>query len=219
MTLIKVCGITNIEDAQACAELGADMLGFIFAESPRRVGVDTAAEIIEVVRNDGWRSPNPEIPKLIGVFTEEREDIPQIAEACGLDFIQLHGTQSDAFASAIGKDRVIRVTRVKDEFSIDALTDYPSAAYYLLDTYKKGQPGGTGETFDWSLAILARNLLRKPIILSGGLTPANVHHAVRAVKPYAVDVSSGVELEPGRKDIAKVKEFIDHVREADSAAR
>lgn len=218
MTLIKVCGITNIDDALACAKLGADMLGFIFADaSPRRVDVETAAGIIEAVRTTQPPTPNPH-PLSVGVFTEQSQDIPRIADRCGLDLIQLHGSQSDEFAKGIGGDRVIRVSRVKDEFSIDYLAEYPSAAYYLLDTYKKGVAGGTGETFDWSLAILARSLLKKPIILSGGLSPGNVFNAVRSVRPCGVDVSSGVEASPGRKDIAKVKEFIDHVREADGTA-
>ena len=148
----------------------------------------------------------------------QSDDIPRIADECGLDFVQLHGDQSEEFAASIGPDRVIRVVRVKDEFSIDSLADYQLASCYLLDTYIKGKPGGTGATFDWSLAILARKLLRKPIILAGGLNPGNVFDAVRAVRPYAVDVSSGVESSPGKKDLAKVKEFIDHVREADDTA-
>jgi len=249
MTLVKICGITNIEDALACVELGADMLGFIFADcSPRRVDVETAAGIVEAVRTSprasteismlGFTSataqpphPNPlpqergscspapiPHPLFVGVFTEQSDDIPSIAQECDLSLIQLHGSQSDEFAKSIGEERVIRVSRVRDEFSIDYLAEYPSAAYYMLDTYKKGMAGGTGETFDWSLAVLARSLLKKPIILSGGLNPGNVFDAVRAVRPYGVDVSSGVEISPGRKDIAKVKEFIDHVREADGAA-
>ena len=160
----------------------------------------------------------PDVPLFVGVFTEQSDSIPQIADECGLDFVQLHGDQSEEFAEAIGPDRVIRVVRVKDEFSIDSLADYQLASCYLLDTYIKGKPGGTGATFDWSLAILARKLLRKPIILAGGLNPGNVFDAIRAVRPYAVDVSSGVESSPGNKDLAKVKEFIDHVREADEAA-
>jgi phosphoribosylanthranilate isomerase len=219
MTLIKICGITNTDDAIACAELGVDMLGFIFADSPRRVDTGTAAGIIGAVRRiDRPGTLAPDVPLFVGVFTEQSDDILRIADECGLDFVQLHGDQSEEFAAAIGPDRVIRVVRVKDEFSIDSLADYQSAYCYLLDTYRKGKPGGTGETFDWSLAILARNLLRKPIILAGGLNPGNVFDAILAVRPYAVDVSSGVESSPGRKDLAKVKEFIDHVREADDAA-
>ena len=227
MTLIKICGITNTDDAMACAELGADMIGFIFADSPRRVDLDTAAGIIGALRIAASpHSPSPTShppspiphPLSVGVFTEQADDILRIADECGLDFVQLHGDQSEDFAEAIGPDRVIRVVRVKDEFSIDSLADYRSAHCYLLDTYRKGKPGGTGETFDWSLAILARNLLRKPIILAGGLNPGNVFDAIMAVQPYGVDVSSGVESSPGKKDFAKVKEFIDHVREADDAA-
>jgi phosphoribosylanthranilate isomerase len=211
MTLVKVCGITNLDDALACAEIGADLLGFIFAESPRRVDVEVAREIIETLRS-GLTSP-----AVVGVFTEESHEVLRIAKECQLDYVQLHGGQSDSFAAEIGADRVIRVGRIKDQASVDALAEYPSSKFFLLDTYREGIAGGTGETFDWELAVKAKTI-GKPIILSGGLNPDNVFDAVRAVRPFAVDVSSGVELSPGKKDIAKVKEFIDHVREADNAA-
>lgn len=222
MTQIKVCGITNIEDAIACAKLGADMLGFVFAESPRQVGIGQVIEIVRELRMLGSESlqhptPNTYHPiRTVGVFVENLQ-ISDIIAQCSLDFAQLHGNQSEEIALAIGKERVIRVGRIKDESSIEALKQYPTATYYLLDTYKKGQAGGTGETFNWDLAIAAK-LLGKPIILSGGLNPDNVFDAIRAVRPFGIDVSSGVEQSPGRKDLKKVKEFIDHVREADNAS-
>ncbi|MCL5104276.1 MAG: phosphoribosylanthranilate isomerase [Armatimonadetes bacterium] len=279
MTLIKVCGITNIDDALACAELGADFLGFVFADSPRRVEPDVAKRIVAAMHEHGvpddLHSPYalrisakmkmvqgildiapeslPNVPeslskigrtnaenyptvnpsdyqalsrfrpsafsrlKTVGVFTEESDDVLRVMDECGLDYAQLHGGQSEDFARKIGADRVVRVARVKDESSIAELAAHQEAAFYLLDAYKKGQPGGTGETFNWSLAAQAKSL-SKPIFLSGGLNPYNVYDAIRLVRPYAVDVSSGVERSPGVKDINKVKEFIDHVREADDAS-
>ncbi|MCX6343725.1 MAG: phosphoribosylanthranilate isomerase [Armatimonadetes bacterium] len=233
MTQIKVCGITNIDDAIACAELGADMLGFVFADSPRQVSIE---QVIEIVREISSIQPNPStilrvlagislqhptsnnqpLVRAVGVFVEDQQ-IAEIIKRCGLDFAQLHGNQSDEIAQMIGKERVIRVGRIKNESSIEALKQYPTATYYLLDTYKKGQPGGTGETFNWELAIAAKSL-GKPIILSGGLNPDNIFDAIRAVRPFGIDVSSGVEKSSGRKDLKKVKEFINHVREADNAS-
>lgn len=208
MTLVKVCGITNIEDAVECVSLGANMLGFVFADSPRRADVDTVRHISRIIGGDA---------RTVGVFTEEADDVISITNDCNLTYAQLHGGQSEEFARRLSVHRVIRVARVHDEASVDALAQYEAAAYYLLDTYKKGTPGGTGETFDWELAARARSL-GKPMILSGGLNPDNVADAIRAVQPYAVDVSSGVEASPGKKDLIKVKEFIANVRKADNRA-
>jgi len=207
-TLVKVCGIANVADAFAAVEAGADMLGFVFAESPRRVDVNTVKHIQQAV--------GPDVIT-VGVFTDESDDILLTMEHCGLAYAQLHGGQSEAFARRIGCSQVIRVARVNDEDSIKKLAEYQEASFYLLDTYKKGVPGGTGETFDWDLALQAKSLA-KPIILSGGLNPENAGEAVRTVRPYAVDVSSGVEESPGRKDHVKIQEFIQHVREADTAS-
>lgn len=208
MTLVKICGITNIEDAVECVRLGANMLGFIFADSPRRVDVDTVKHINRIIGGDA---------KTVGVFTDEDDDVLSIMRVCELTYAQLHGGQSEDFARRIGAQNIIRVCRVQDESSILGLATQKEAGFYLLDTYKKGVPGGTGETFDWDLAVRAKGL-GKPIFLSGGLTPENVADAVTTVRPYAVDVSSGVEASPGRKDLAKVKEFIDNVRKADNRA-
>lgn len=208
MTLVKICGITNIEDAVECVRLGANMLGFVFAESPRQVDADTVRHINRIIGCD---------VRTVGVFTEEAEDAISIVNECDLTYAQLHGGQSEEFARRLGSDRVIRVARVQDESSVDALAQYETAAFYLLDTYKKGVAGGTGETFDWQLAVRAKSL-GKPVILSGGLNPDNVAEAVRTVQPFAVDVSSGVEQRPGKKDLTKVKEFIDNVRKADNRA-
>lgn len=209
MTFVKICGITSVEDALACVDAGANLLGFIFAEeSPRRVEISTVRHIHRIFGGD---------IKTVGVFTQESEDIRKIIDECRLNFAQLHGGQSEEFAARIGAERVIRVARVRDESSIDTLAEHSHAAFYLLDTYKKGVPGGTGETFNWELAMKAKSL-GKPIFLSGGLTPENIADAIAAAHPFAVDISSGVEASPGSKDINKVKELINHVREADSAS-
>lgn len=206
MTLIKVCGITNVEDAVECVKLGADYLGFVFAESPRRVDVGIVKEIVDIVGDD---------VKTVGVFTDETDDVIWVMNECGLTYAQLHGGQSEEFAQRFSAQRVIRVARVQDEASVNALAEYKAAAFYLLDTYRKGIAGGTGETFDWDLALRAMSI-GKPIFLSGGLNPKNVAEAVHVVQPYAVDVSSGVEEYPGKKNLLEVKEFIENVRKTDN---
>ena len=206
MTLIKICGITNIEDAIECVKLGANMLGFVLADSPRRADVDTVKHIGRIIGGDA---------RTVGVFTQESEYVISAFHECNLNYVQLHGNQSEEFAQKIGADSVIRVARVQNQETIDALAIHQAAAFYLLDTYKKGVAGGTGEVFDWDIAIRAKSL-GKPLILSGGLNPDNVAEAIRVVRPYAVDVSSEVEKSPGKKDFAKVKEFIDNVRKADN---
>ncbi|MCE5315451.1 MAG: phosphoribosylanthranilate isomerase [Armatimonadota bacterium] len=208
MTLTKICGVTNIDDALAAVDLGADYIGFVFAESPRRVDTRTAGEVIRAL---GGRV------KTVGVFVDESDDVLRMMDECGFDYAQLHGNQSEDFAGKIGGERVIRVARVSDESSVDVLPTYTEAAYYLLDTYKKGQAGGTGEVFNWTLAVRAKSL-GKPVFLSGGLTPQNIIDAINTVKPYAVDISSGVEMCPGKKDHHKIKELIDNVRAADIAS-
>ncbi|MEN6356149.1 MAG: phosphoribosylanthranilate isomerase [Armatimonadota bacterium] len=217
MTLVKICGITNIEDALAAVESGADMLGFIFADSPRRVDIQMVSEILKNQTISRFRSSAFSRLRTVGIFTEESDEVLRIMDECGLDYAQLHGGQSEDFASKIGWDRVIRVARVKDESSLGLLVNHTHAVYYLLDTYKKGQVGGTGETFDWELAVRAKSL-GKPIILSGGLRPENIAEAIKTVKPYAVDISSGVEICPGKKDHNKIKELIENVRAADNAS-
>jgi len=208
VTLVKICGITNVEDAVECVRLGANMLGFVFADSPRKVDADTVKHIDRIIGGDA---------KTVGVFTQETEEVVSIMRECGLTYAQLHGGQSEEFARKLGAGVVIRVARVENEASVDALAQYTTAGFFLLDTYRKDLAGGTGETFDWNLAVRAKSL-GKPLILSGGLNPENVADAIRVVQPYAVDVSSGVEAFPGKKDPAKVKEFIINVRKADNRA-
>jgi phosphoribosylanthranilate isomerase len=211
MTLVKICGITNVGDAVAAVRLGASMLGFVFAESPRRAETSTVRSIRRIVGGD---------VKTVGVFTDESDEVLRLMDECGLDYAQLHGYQTEEFAARIGRERVIRAVRVKSRY-FDRLrmtiSEFQEASFYLLDTYKEGIAGGTGETFDWELAAQA-NEFGRPIILSGGLRPENVGQAIRQVRPFAVDVSSGVELEPGVKDHEKIEEFIANVKRADNHA-
>ena len=208
MTLVKICGITNVEDAIQAATTGANLLGFVFAESPRRVDVQTVKHIQRVLAGD---------VKTVGVFTEESDDVLNIMDECALTYAQLHGNQSEEFARRLGAEKVIRVARVKDAAGVDHLAAFREAAFYLLDTYVGGVAGGTGETFNWDLVARAKSL-EKPMFLSGGLNPENVGEAIRVARPFAVDASSGLEQSPGKKDHLKVKEFVDHVRKADNAS-
>ena len=196
MVKIKICGITNLGDARASAKLGADFIGFIFAKSPRRITPLKAKKIIEQL---------PASIKKVGVFVNEKaETVNNISDYCGLDLVQLHGKESPNYLKKIKKP-VIKAFRIRDKRSLNQLSRYKAKAF-LLDTYKKGKPGGTGETFNWDLAVAAKKY-RHPIFLSGGLNPENISGAIKKVKPYAVDVSSGVERKPGKKDIVKLKKI------------
>jgi phosphoribosylanthranilate isomerase len=195
---IKICGITNIEDALLAAELGADALGFIFyPKSPRKVAPETAREIIAQL---------PPFVAAVGVFVDEDADVVQeLAAQVRLDWVQLHGRESPEYCRNLGR-KVIKVFRIQDEDSLRLLADYQGAAQaLLLDTYKKGQVGGTGEIFDWHLAREARKFGR--IILAGGLNPENVAQAIATALPAAVDAASGTEAAPGKKDPAKLRAF------------
>jgi len=196
---VKVCGITNLKDAEAACRLGADALGFVFAKSPRRIDVSRARAI-------SLRMP-PYI-SLVGVFVDEDiKKLLKIAEKCRLDCIQLHGSESINYCKQLKKYyKIVKTVRVEGKKSFNGLSGYDVDAF-LLDTYRPGKAGGTGERFDWNLALPASRL-GKPVILSGGLKPGNVSEAVRKVRPYAVDVSSGIESSPGRKNIKLMKEFI-----------
>jgi phosphoribosylanthranilate isomerase len=198
MVRIKICGITNIEDALLAAELGADALGFIFyARSPRHVAPEIAREIIAQL---------PPFVAAVGVFVDEAAaDVQELAANAGLDWIQLHGQESPDYCRSLGH-KVIKGFRIQDEGSLRQLADYQGAAQaLLLDTYKKGQVGGTGEIFDWQLARKAKKY--GPIILAGGLNPDNVAAAIAAAGPAAVDTASGTEAAPGKKDPAKLRAF------------
>jgi len=196
---IKICGITHDGDARVAVEAGADALGFMFYESSsRHITPAAAAEIIREL---------PPLVARVGVFVDATEDyIRQVIAVCGLDTVQLHGSESPEFCRRFGGLKVVKAFRVVDLDSLQALPTYGTSAW-LLDSYVPGKAGGTGAKFNWNLAIEAKKLGR-PIILAGGLTPQNVTQAVQQVRPFAVDVSSGVESSPGRKDPQKVRDFI-----------
>jgi phosphoribosylanthranilate isomerase len=195
---VKICGITNLADGMAAVEAGADMLGFVFCErSPRGITPQAASGII--------RDLSPFTVKA-GVFVDApEEEVFEAIRLCGLNLLQFHGDETPAYCLQFGV-LSMKAFRVRDAESLRALADYPTHAW-LLDAYTPGKPGGTGETFDWDLAVEARGRGR-PIFLAGGLTPENVAAAVQRVRPFGVDVSSGVEASPGKKDHAKVRAFI-----------
>jgi len=195
---VKICGITNVPDALAATEAGADALGFVFYEdSPRAVSVGAAAEII--------RQLPPWLVK-VGVFVNAAEDlVVRAIGECGLNLVQFHGEEPPEYCVRFGV-MSMKAFRIRDAESLLALPRYATDAW-LLDAYSADKPGGTGEPFNWDLAQEAgRN--GRPIFLAGGLTPQNVAEAVRRVQPYGVDVSSGVESAPGRKDHGKVRQFV-----------
>jgi phosphoribosylanthranilate isomerase len=196
--IVKICGITNAPDALAAVEAGADALGFMFYEpSPRHVSIREATEII--------RQLPPFIIK-VGVFVDAAEDLVVRAIGdCGLNMLQFHGHETPEYCGQFGL-MSLKAFRIRDAESLKALPEYPTEAW-LLDAFVADKPGGTGEKFNWDLAIEAKKLGR-PIFLAGGLTPENVAEAVQKVQPYGVDVSSGVEAAPGKKDHDKVREFI-----------
>jgi len=195
---VKICGITNLADGLAAVEAGADALGFVFFDlSPRRVAVEAAAGVMR-------RLP-PFVIK-VGVFVNAPEElVVRAARECGLNLLQFHGDESPEYCLGFGL-MSMKAFRVRDEASLEAARNYPTDAW-LFDACVPGKPGGTGETFNWDLALQARDWGR-PVFLAGGLTPENVAEAVRRARPYAVDVSSGVEVAPGKKDHARVRAFI-----------
>jgi len=203
-TRVKICGITSVADAQAAAEAGADMIGLMFYEkSPRHITLEQAAEIS--------RALSPFVMR-VGVFVDADEAlVKQAIGRCGLGLLQFHGLETSEFCTQFGL-MSMKALRVRDADSLRELENFQTEAF-LLDAYSKNGLGGTGETFNWDLAVEAQKF-GKPIFLAGGLTPDNVAEAVRQVRPFAVDVSSGVESAPGKKDPAKVKAFIQAVKGA-----
>jgi len=197
MTKVKICGITSREDALVAVEAGADALGFVFFEkSPRYLAPEQAAQIIAAL---------PPFVQAVGLFVNAELDfVNRTADLCGLDLVQLHGDESPSYCQSVHR-RIMKAFRVRGMESLAVLPDYQVSAY-LLDAYSPNAYGGTGERFDWDCAIAAKK--HGPIVLAGGLDPDNVAAAVAKVAPYAVDVSSGVESQPGRKDPEKVRRFI-----------
>lgn len=195
---VKICGITSVEDAQMAIAAGADLLGFVFYEkSPRHVTLEQAAAIARTV---------PPYVLRVGLFVNAPEaEVGEALSACGLQLLQFHGDETPEYCRQFSA-MSMKAFRVKDAATIQSLPEYPTDAW-LLDAFVPGQQGGTGHTFNWDLAVEAVKLGR-PVFLAGGLTPENVGEAVRRVRPFGVDVSSGVEAGPGKKDPAKVKAFI-----------
>lgn len=205
MTRIKICGITRTEDAQAAARSGADAIGLVFHEkSPRYVTVQQAAQLTKSI---------PPFITVVGLFVNVSADfVHAILEEVPLDVLQFHGEENAGFCASFNRP-YLKAIRVKQGVDlIQCAAQYAGAQGLLLDAYVEGTQGGTGEAFDWGL-IPPR--LPLPVILSGGLNAGNVAQAVREVRPYAVDVSSGVEREKGIKDAARIAAFINEVRQAD----
>ncbi len=201
MIKIKICGITNLDDAFAAEEFGADAIGFNFyKKSPRYIAPEKAAEII---------SQLPPFILPVGIFVNEREEkVRDILSKTCIQAVQFHGDETPEFCQRFGS-HVIKAFQVKDKKSLEQMSHYRVSAY-LLDSYRDGVRGGTGTTFDWHLAVVAKTMGR--IILAGGLNPENIAEAVKLVQPYGVDVAGGVEREKGIKDHVKMKKFIAEVR-------
>jgi phosphoribosylanthranilate isomerase len=211
MTRVKICGVTNSDDARLAADLGAWAVGVIFHEpSPRLCELPEAEEI--------GRQLKREAPELAGVFVNRPlDEVVAIADACSLSMLQLHGDEGPAYCDEAARRtgcRVMKAIQVRDRSSLRSLRTY-HVDYHLLDAHHPDLRGGTGATFDWDLISRRR---RVPAVLSGGLTPDNVADGIAAVRPFAVDTASGTEAEPGRKDPAKVEAFFRAVARADEKA-
>lgn len=207
---VKVCGITNAEDAQAAVDAGADALGFIFYEkSPRYVVPAVATRIIAEL---------PPLVMPVGVFVNEGlATVRSIMDTCGLAMAQLHGDEHASYCRELSRP-AIKALRLKDRTSLLAVAEYQGRGGvrgFIIDSSSEMAYGGTGQVADWALAADVAKSTR--ILLAGGLTPANVAEAIRTVRPYGVDVSSGVESAPGKKDHTKVRAFLEAVRVVSSS--
>ena len=205
-TRVKICGITRLEDAQLAVELGAAALGFNFyPPSPRYIPPASARKIVMKL---------PPLVTAVGVFADETEDerVAGVAREAGVTTVQLHGAQLPPLDRALANFKLIRAVAVTDGFRAETLRELRADAF-LLDAYDPKLLGGTGKPFNWSLAREANRFGR--IILAGGLTPENVGQAIREVRPFAVDVASGVEAAPGVKDAGKLQAFFREVERAD----
>jgi phosphoribosylanthranilate isomerase len=203
---IKICGITNEEDAMAAARFGADALGFIFAPSPRRISPQKARKIVKAL---------PPLVQRVGVFVDEDPgEVSSVAQMCGLDILQFHGSESADYCERFDQ-RLIKAVRLRNRQDLKRLAEYDGVVHaLLLDTYVPDKLGGTGITFNWEWAAEAG--IYRRIILAGGLNPENVAFAISTVKPYGVDASSSLEHSPGVKDHGKMMQFIAEVRRAGS---
>ena len=199
-TRVKICGVTNWEDARWACEAGADFIGFNFyAKSPRYISPARAGKIIGRL---------PDGVAAVGVFVNERQEaVVEIARRLRLDFVQLHGDETPEMVAAVAQYvPVIKALRVQKPFRTAQLARFNGASAFLLDGFDRKARGGTGKTFDWAVARRVKNGRR--IFLAGGLTPENAAEASRSVRPYALDVCSGVEAKPGKKDATRIAEFM-----------
>lgn len=203
MVKVKICGITNLEDALASFKAGCDALGFVFyKKSPRYIAPEKARSIAEQL---------PAQVIKIGIFVNARErTVRRIARLCSLNMLQFHGNETPEFCRRFADCKIIKAFRVKGRLGCKDVLKYRPFAF-LFDTYAASKIGGTGKNFDWEL-ITHINNIKGPVFLSGGLSAKNVKAAIRAVKPHWVDVSSSVEAAPGKKDHKKVREFIKTVK-------
>jgi phosphoribosylanthranilate isomerase len=203
---VKICGITNWTDALCAAAAGADFLGFNFyRKSPRYVPPGRARQIVRRL---------PKRVAVVGVFVNEREDkILQIARSVGLDYLQLHGEETPECASRLARYfPVIKASRVGNGFRAERLSEFRGVRAVLLDGFRPGLPGGTGKSFDWRIAHRAG--MHRRVFVAGGLVPENVGQAIRVARPYAVDICSGVESRPGKKDPARLGALMSAIRSA-----
>ena len=209
MIKIKICAITNKEDALWAVDLKVDALGFIFADSPRRVKPEIVQGIIELL---------PPFISSVGVFVnEDRKKVEEITESCGLTTLQFHGQESPSYCEGF-KQKIVKALRIENKDILKKAVQYKDKVdAYLLDTYSPFAYGGTGKTFDWRIAKEIKEF-GLPIILSGGLNPENIREAISEVEPYGVDVSSGVEERPGKKNMEKLINFVRIVRETDESS-
>lgn len=204
-TRVKICGITRAADAEIAARAGADAIGLVFAaDSPRRVDVQRARDIV--------RCLGP-LVSAVGVFVNQPlDEVRDICDAARLHYAQLQGDETPEYCSALGRP-CLKAIRMKPGLDLAAeMRDYFHTRGWLLDAWDPGRTGGTGKTFDWQRAAG----IKGHVILAGGLTPENVGAAIRKVRPWAVDVSSGVEREAGVKDETKIRSFLEAVRDADA---
>lgn len=207
MTWIKICGITNLEDGLKATSLGVDALGFIFAPSLRRVKPEDAKKIILAL---------PKTLLKVGVFVNEApEEVQRVAEYCGLNALQFHGQESPEYCRQFFMP-IFKAIHIEDTENLKEMEKYFDVSF-LLDTYNSTKAGGTGAPFPWEIALKAKD--KGNFILSGGLNPVNVGNAIKKVRPWGVDVCSGVETVPGKKDFLKISDFIKEVRKTDEQDR
>lgn len=201
---VKICGITRIRDAVTACELGADAIGLVFyAGSPRAIDISTAKSVLDEL---------PPFISTVGLFVDAQADeVQRVLDTVALDLLQFHGNEPPDYCRRFSRP-YIKAVRMRDNIDLNCVqSEYAGASALLLDTYMQDKHGGTGETFDWTRIPAG---LEKPLILAGGLTAANVKTAIEQVKPYAVDVSGGVESGKGIKDRSKIADFIREVNDA-----